>query len=67
MNDNKIKEGWSNDITSRNRRHYYKYGKSLCGKATVKHYMRVFDTESTGDKYSYDCSICINKLKELKS
>lgn len=64
--NSKHTEGWSNDVASRNLRHYYRNGESLCKKAIVKPYMNVFDKESTGSKYAKDCNICIKKLKESK-
>lgn len=60
-------EGWANDITTRNRRHYYKDGVSLCGKAKEKHHMRHFDRDSKGSHYACDCNTCIRKLVSLKT
>lgn len=58
-------EGWAHDVSSRNKRHYYKYGESLCGKAKEKSFMKGFDKEHEGSKYFFDCMICEKKRKEL--
>ena len=60
------KEGWGTDVTAKGAKtHYYKDGKSLCGKAVVKHFMNNFNKERTGSKYSCDCGICIKKQNEI--
>lgn len=61
------KEGWSDDIASRGKRHYYKDGVSLCGIWKQKFYFRHFDKDSIGSKHSCDCVYCIKKLKQLKT
>jgi len=58
-------EGWSNDITVRAKTHYYKNGKSLCGKAGVKKHMKIFDKERIGSKYYCDCMVCVKKQLEI--
>jgi len=60
-----MKEGWADDITTRNRVHYYKDGVSLCNKAKQKFHMTIY-RDGIGSKWNYDCSICVKKQKELK-
>lgn len=61
------KEGWSIDITSKNRIHYYKDGVSLCGKSRVKDYMTNFDKTSGFSAMSFDCAYCEKKLNKISN
>lgn len=57
------REGWADDITKgRAKTHYYKDGKSLCGKATDNFRLRYFEMR-IGSKYAHDCGACINKIR----
>lgn len=63
------KEGWS-DSTIRTTSltiHYYKNGKSLCGKSYLDSGNIYFDKEkkSLSDRYSYHCKICIRKQNKI--
>lgn len=57
------KEGWSDSIIGTGTIHYYKNGKSLCGRAVVNNGHKIFDdsTRDLNDRYSCHCLLCIKK------
>lgn len=55
-----IDEGWSIDINSRAKTHYYKDGKSLCGRVEIKKHMRNFSKQK-GSIYFEQCPTCVKK------
>jgi len=60
-----MNEGWSVDITTRGRTHYYKNGVSLCNKVKLKFFMGI-DSDEKGSKWVGHCSICCKKQLKLK-
>jgi len=62
-----LEEGWALDITTKNTTHYYRDGISLCKKAKLKHFMKMYDKNYVGSFFTGECSICAKKIKqELK-
>jgi hypothetical protein len=66
--DNKeiLREGWSVDVVSKGVTHYYKNGKSLCGKKIVEPYMNLFDRPvNYSQVLGFNCRVCHKKLKAM--
>lgn len=60
----KNREGWAIDVTNKNHTHYYKDGKSLCGRALDKEFFNGYDNSDTfSGILGYTCSICEKKKK----
>jgi len=57
--------GWSIDISTRGREHYYINGVSLCKKVNLKFFMKTF-THEKGSKWTGQCAICCKKQLKLK-
>jgi len=58
-----MSEGWSTDITTKSKEHYYINGISLCEKVSLKFYMKIY-SNGKGSKWSNQCAICCKKQKE---
>jgi hypothetical protein len=67
MKNMESNEGWSVDVTNKKATHYYKDGKSLCGKELQKHHMNIFDKSiDYSQVLGYRCTICYNRLKKMR-
>ena len=59
------REGWSIDVTRRSVTHYYKDGKSLCGRKLLEFHMDKFDKSTNYSQVlGYTCTLCYKKLKD---